>query len=109
MSVFDVICKTVKINDIEKVKINDIEKVKKDNGKEMMKEEVIIGDETESYRLVLWEEDGQCLGERKSYRVSKTEVKKAVDELKNTRRREVRQSAINALGSNDMSIPLMSH
>ena len=75
MSVFDVICKTVKINDIEKVK-------KKDNGKVMMKEEVIIGDETESYRLVLWEEDGQCLGERKSYRVSKTEVKKAVDELK---------------------------
>lgn len=51
---FDVTCK---INDVEKVK------KKKEDGKELRKQELVIGDETGS---VLWEEDVESLEEGKS-------------------------------------------
>ena len=67
---FDVTCKVVKINDVEKVK------KKKEDGKELRKQELVVGDETGSCRLVLWEEDVQSLEEGKSYRLGDVGVRK---------------------------------
>lgn len=58
---FDVACKVVKVNDVEKVT------KKKEGGKELGKQELVIGDEAGSCRLVLREEDVQSLEEGKSY------------------------------------------
>ena len=41
--------------------------VRKSDGKELQKQGVVIGDETGSCRLVLWEEDVGSLEEGKSY------------------------------------------
>ena len=49
------------------VKVNDVAIVRKSDGKELQKQDVVIGDETGSCRLVLWEEDVQGLEEGKSY------------------------------------------
>ena len=49
------------------VKVNDVAVVKKSERKELQKQDVVIGDETGSCRLVLWEEDVGSLEEVKSY------------------------------------------
>ena len=51
----DVICKVVEISDIEKMK---------EGGKEFRKQEVKVGDEIESCRLVLWEADVENLEDK---------------------------------------------
>ena len=47
------------------MKVSDVAVVKKSEGKEFQKQDVVIGDETRSYRLVLWEEDVGSLEEGK--------------------------------------------
>ena len=49
------------------MKVSDVAVVKKSDGKEFQKQDVVIGDETGSCRLVLWEEDVGSLEEGKSY------------------------------------------
>jgi len=49
------------------VEVKDVSIVKKSDGKELKKQDVMIGDETGMCRLVLWEEDVQGLEEGKSY------------------------------------------
>lgn len=52
------------------VKVNDVSSVKKKDGKELKKQDTIIGDHKGACRLVLWESDVNKLEEGKSYKVS---------------------------------------
>ena len=58
----EVRCKVVKVNEVSTVK-------RSGDGKELRKQDVVIGDETGSCRLVLWEDDVSSLEEGKSYRL----------------------------------------
>ena len=53
----------------EVCEVKDVEDVKKKNGdgKMLQKQDVLIGDETKSCRLVLWEQDLNSVEEQKSY------------------------------------------
>ena len=61
----DVTCKVVEIGEVENVK----KKSEDGHGKEFRKQELKIGDDTGSCRLVLWEADVESLEEGKSYRL----------------------------------------
>ena len=58
----ELMCKVVKISDVSSVK-------RSGGGKELKKQEVMVGDETGTCRLVLWEGDVESLEEGKSYRL----------------------------------------
>lgn len=58
----ELMCKVVKISDVSSVK-------RSGDGKELKKQEVMVGDETGTCRLVLWEGDVESLEEGKSYRL----------------------------------------
>ena len=64
----ELICKVVKISDVSSVK-------KSGDGKELKKQDVMVGDETGMCRLVLWEGDVQSLEEGKSYRLTDVGVR----------------------------------
>ena len=49
------------------VKVNDVAVVRKSDAKELQKQDIVIGDETGSCRLVLWEDDVGSLEEGKSH------------------------------------------
>lgn len=58
----ELMCKVVKVNDVSSVK-------RSGDGKELKKQEVMVGDETGTCRLVLWEDDVDSLEEGKTYRL----------------------------------------
>ena len=61
----DVTCKVVEISNVEQVK----KKNEDGHEREIRKQEVKVGDETGSCRLVLWEADIESLEESKSYQL----------------------------------------
>ncbi len=70
--------KAVKIADILDIAVNesvDVSIVRKGDGKELKKQEVVIGDETGSCRMVLWEEDVNELHNGTSYCLSDVGVR----------------------------------
>ena len=48
--------------------VKDVQTVKKNEEKELVKQDVLIGDETKSCRLVLWQEDVISVEEGKCYK-----------------------------------------
>ena len=70
--VIRVICKVVKVGEVTSVKkcITD--------GKELRKQDVIVGNESGSCRLLLWEEDVNVLEVGKSYCLMDVRVQKYV-------------------------------
>lgn len=58
------------------VQVDEVVNVKKTGGKELKKRDVVVGDETGSCRLVLWEADVDILEEGKSYKLVDVGVRK---------------------------------
>ena len=68
--VIRVVCKVVKVGEVMSVKKGGTD------GKELRKQDVTVGDESGSCRLVLWEEDVNVLEEGKSYCLMDVGVRK---------------------------------
>ena len=58
------------------VKVTDVEVVKRGDGKELKKQNVVLGDETGSCRMVLWEDDVGSLEVGKTYDLVDVTVRK---------------------------------